>query len=120
MARAAITAYPMPLGAHTADPTPDAIDAANGMVLTDVNPSRILLRIKNTFAGAKDITIGIGVNPPASVAAANLASYMQNAVKWVWAAPGARHAQADGATINVDFEAGTTGEITAFILPLGL
>jgi len=119
MARAAITAYPMPLGAHTADPTPDAIDAANGMVLTAQNASRVLFRIKNTFAGAKDITIKAGAHPPASVPADNLQSYAQNAVKWVWASPGARHSQLTG-DIYVDFAASTTGEITAFIVPLGV
>ena len=119
MARAAITAAPIPLGAHTADPTPDAIDAANDMVLSGYDPARVVFRIKNTFAGAKEITIAAGDNPPASVAALNMQSYAQNAVKWVWAAPGARHCQDDG-VIHVDFEAGTTGEITAFILPLGL
>lgn len=119
MARTAITAVDLPLGAHTADPTPDAIDAASGMVLSDQNPSRVLLRIKNTFAGAKSITVKAGSNPPALIPADNAQSYAQDDVRWVWASPGARHAQANG-DIYVDFEAGTTGEITAFILPLGV
>lgn len=120
MARTAVTINNLALGSHIADPTADAIDAANGMYVAAQN-YRVLLRIKNTFAGAKTITVAAGNRPPAIVAAAAAQSYAQDEVKWYLLEPagGARHSQADGKT-NIDFAAGTTGEITAFLLPQGI
>ena len=120
MARTAVTINNLALGSHVAAPTADSIDATNGMSVA-AQKYRVLLVIKNTFAGAKNITVNEGNRPPALMAADALQSYAQDAVKYYVLEPagGARHSQADGATY-IDFEAGTTGEITALLLPQGI
>lgn len=103
-----------------ADPTPVTIDATNNHVIPAAGQSsRIVLRVKNTFAGAKIVTVKAGTaNAPAfQNGIGDLSvSLAQNAVKWIGPIESARFIQPDG-TISVDVAASTTGEITAFQWP---
>jgi hypothetical protein len=101
------------------DPTPVTIDATNQHVIPAAGQSqRIVLRVKNTFAGSKVVTVKAGDKEPAFRAGlGDLAvTLAQNAVKWIGPLESARFIQNDG-TIEVDVASGTTGEITAFQWP---
>ena len=102
--------------AGLADPAPTAIDQANGMnVAAKGLSAHIVLRIKNTAGASKNVIVRAGVAPPAlSAGQVTLpVAVAAGATKWLGPFESARFAQADG-SVNVDFETGTTGEITAF------
>jgi len=95
------------------------IDQANGMYIPATAPTRdILVRVVNSFAGAKTVTFRAGVNPPATSAGQGdlTVSLAQAATPVHFHIESARFAQANG-TINVDFEAGATGKITVIRHP---
>jgi hypothetical protein len=105
--------------AENENPASTAIDAANNHVIpAGAKTRRLLLRIVNTFAGSKTVTIKAGVNPPSVRAGiGDLAVVMgaQNDVAYV-VLESARFAQANG-DIYVDVAAATTGSILALRLP---
>ena len=110
MARTAIDVFAPGINAK-ADVTYDTIDQANGMYIPKTVPTKdCLVLVKNTFAGAKKVTFKAGVNPPA-MASGDLEQSMAQDAIMLFNLESARFMQADG-TINVDFEAGMTGEIT--------
>lgn len=108
-------------------PAGTTIDQANGMVISTVNtglPSfksgnRLFLEVTNTAAGAHVITIRAGVTPPAH--RAGLGDLTSSVIattgrQLIGPLDLSRHAQADG-SINVDWDAGSTGIVNCWYLP---
>jgi hypothetical protein len=107
-------------------PAGTAIDQANGMnipIQSSAIPAAedaygLIIQVANTFAGTKTVTIRAGVQPPAFrnllgdlvVSATTTSTWLIGPIE------PARFAQADG-SINVDFQAGITGTINAFLVP---
>lgn len=128
MSRTAIAVVTLPgnAAAGLLDPAGTAIDQANGMNVAlasgaiPANPTarNLFLRVNNSAAGPHICTIRAGVNPPAFRAPiGDLAVTVVNATtRWIGPLEAARFMQNDG-SINVDFDAGTTGTITAFVSP---
>ena len=128
MARTALTVNTFLPDNATAllDPTAQAIDQANGMNLALASGAmpaaptgkNVLLKINNTAAGSQNAIIRAGVNPPANRQGLGdlTIAIATTATRWVGPLSSSRFAQADG-SINVDFNAGTTGNITAFLVP---
>ncbi len=95
-----------------------AINPANNAVIAaGGNTQRLLIYVNNTFAGAKNVTVKAGANPPAFAAGQGdlTESFAQNAEKF-FVIESARFAQTNG-DIYVDFENGMTGVIAAYRLP---
>lgn len=119
MARTNVPVTAVTANAENENPATTAIDATNNHVIPAGSVTdRLLLRIVNTFAGSKVVTIKAGVNPPAVRSGlGDLAITMaaQNDVAYV-VIESARFAQADG-SINIDVAAATTGSILALRLP---
>ncbi len=120
MARTAITANLLVANSKLTLPTPDSIDAANGMYLAaGYEADKVIFLVKNTTASAKAATVVAGDNPPALRAGlGNLtgSSLAQNASEFLGPFDASRFLQNDG-TIQVDFGSSMTGEITALIIP---
>lgn len=120
MPRDAVAHTALSASAATATPAGVAINVGNGANIPALRESRVVLRVTNTAGAAKKVTIRAGVNPPA------LRAGLGDLVVEVPATTGdvlipiesARHAQADG-SINVDYEAGHTGALSAIRLPKG-
>lgn len=112
--------------AGLADPAGTAIDQANGMnvalasgAIPAAPTARMMfLRVNNSAAGAHNLIIRAGAYPPAMRAGIGdlTVNILATSTKWVGPISSGRFAQADG-SINVDFDAGTTGTITAFLSP---
>lgn len=112
--------------AGLADPAGTAIDAANGMNIALASGAipaaptarNLFLRVANTAASAKNVIVRAGALPPAFRSGlGDLTVNVTNATtKWIGPLESSRFSQADG-SINVDFDAGTTGTITAFLAP---
>lgn len=119
MARTNVPVTALTANAENENPATTAIDATNNHVIpAGGDMGRLLLRIVNTFAGSKVVTVKAGVNPPAFRAGlGDLAITMaaQNDVAYVLL-EAARFAQANG-DIYVDVAAATTGSILAMRLP---
>lgn len=108
------------------DPTGTAIDQANGMnvalapntIPAGDSAEALVLRVHNTAVAAHNVTIDAGVNPPSFRAGigALVVAVTNATTKWVGPLEPARFLQADG-SVNVDFDAGFTGDITAFVVP---
>ncbi len=101
-------------------PVTTAIDVANGMYLAagvGNMPNRLVLVVNNTAVTAQQVTIKAGVNPPALRAAiGDLVFSVGASATASLVIEGSRHVQNNG-TVNVDFEAGTTGTVTAYRVP---
>lgn len=104
------------------DPAGTAIVAANNHVITPTKGSgKVLIRLRNTFAGAKVFTVLAGDSPPAqSSGQGNLTMSLADGsttpvVGWL-CLESARFLQDDG-TIRITVAAATTGNITAFQMP---
>lgn len=105
-----------------ADPAGTAIVHANKHVITPTKGfGKVLLRLTNTTASEKVISVVAGANPPAQSAGQGdlaltfAAGNVTPVVKWV-VLESARFVQADGA-IHITVAASTTGNIAAFQLP---
>ncbi|MBK9181408.1 MAG: hypothetical protein IPM45_18000 [Acidimicrobiales bacterium] len=123
MARTAITVVDLTPNTVVADPAGTAIDATNHHVFTPADPTEeYVIRVVNTFDGAKTATIKAGDNPPADAAGqGDLAVACGDgdptaSVKWVGPLTSARFIQNDG-TVNIDVAASMTGFITVFRVP---
>jgi hypothetical protein len=120
MARTALTVTALSPNSSVADPAGNAVDVANGHVLTPTGEQcleEFYLEVNQTFAGAKNITIKAGANPPAlSAGQGDLVVSINAAIKLIGPFTSARFAQADG-SLYVDLEAGTTGTIKAIHVP---
>lgn len=122
--------FVLPTGAATStgllDPAGTAIDQANGMniaLASGALPSaptahNLYLRVNNSAAGPHNVIVRAGAYPPAFRAGLGdlTVSVVNATTRWIGPFEAARHMQADG-SINVDFDAGTTGTITAFLSP---
>ena len=91
-----------------------AINPANTYYLDPVDQGRMIFIIKNTYAGAKTVTVHAGTGPAAGIG--DLEQSLAQNVAALFCLETARFAQADG-TFKVTFESGTTGYIMAFKLP---
>lgn len=110
-----------------ADPAGTAIDQANGMNVVLASGAiphvpageGLVLRVANTAAAPHVVTLRAGAYPPAfeAMKGDQTVSVTNATTKWIGPLEYARHAQADG-SINIDFDAGTTGTITAFLVPI--
>lgn len=123
MARTAITPTTLTANAVVADPAGTAIDATNHHVFTPSSPlEEFVLRVVNTYDGAKAATIKAGDNPPADCAGQGDLTVSCGdgdptpSVKWVGPLTSARFIQNDG-TVNIDVAASMTGTITVFQIP---
>lgn len=122
MANTAVPITALSTNASTANPAGTAIVAANTHSITPTKGTRkLLLRLTNTTASTKIMTITGGDNPPADAAGVGVldvsltdgSTTPQTAFVVV---DGARFAQNDG-TIVITVASGTTGNITAFQMP---
>ena len=98
--------------------TPTAADATNGhKIQVDGGCRRVVLVVKQTAATAKTVTVKAGANPPAWATDADLVSsaLAQNATVAI-SLDFAKFVQSNG-DINVDLQAGFTGEISAIRIP---
>jgi hypothetical protein len=109
------------------DPAGTAIDQANGMnvaIPTTAIPSgphidKLVLRVANTAGAGKNTIVRKGIDPPAfrqGLGDLTVQVPATTGVKWLGPFELARFVQADG-SLNIDFESGATGTITAFMLP---
>lgn len=123
MARATVLVTEVSKNAATADAAGTALDATNGHALPASNYplDTYILRITNTTAAEKVITIKAGDNPPADAAGQGdlaitfAAGDSTPVVKFV-TLESARFIQNDG-TVLIDCAASTTGFISAWRIP---
>jgi hypothetical protein len=118
MADTTVNVTTLALNASTANPTGTAVVAANTHVITPTKEtSKLVVRLTNTFAGAKAFTIVAGDSPPSDAAGqGNLVlTLAQNDVVFV-VLESARFLKSNG-DINITVAAATTGFIEAIQLP---
>lgn len=126
MARTAIPVTNLVVNAKTAISTTN-IDQANGMNLAlasnaippVANTSNLVLVVNNTAAGAHNFILRKGAsNPPAFRAPLGDLTISVSATTTVYIGPFdfARFTQSDG-SLNIDFDAGTTGTVQALLVP---
>lgn len=114
---------------NLSDPAGTAVDATNGMniaMTTETVPPGydayrgVFLRVANTAGSAKHVIVRAGAsNPPAfrkDLGDLSVSVAATSGVQWVGPLEHARFAQSDD-SINVDFDSGMTGTITAFVAP---
>lgn len=123
MARTALTPVVLTANAVVADPAGTALDATNSHVFTASSAlDEYLIRVTNTTASTKTVTVLAGDNPPAdSAGQGDLvlscgAGNVTPVTKWVGPLGSARFIQNDG-TLNLDVAASMTGTITVFRVP---
>jgi len=110
----------IPYASSLIEPGTAAIDAADGNSLALPSPQggdRVVLRIVNTFAGVKVVTIAAGNSSAAINSAALAISMAQNEIRYVLVDT-AKHLNSDG-TITITYAAGTTGTVQVLVLPVG-
>lgn len=110
------------------DPAGTTIDQANGMTValtTETIPPTydamrgVFLRVHNTAAGSQNLMVRAGTsNPPAFRKDLGDLTVAIAAGATVWVGPFDQSifAQSDN-SLSIDFNAGTTGTITAFVAP---
>jgi len=120
MARDALTPVNLPINAGTSGGAGVTINVTNGAVIPAGAMPRVILKVTNTYAGAKNVTIKAGVYPPAwrKDIGDLVVAIAQNATHY-FVLETARFNQADG-SINIDYETGMTGTAWAFKLPVDL
>lgn len=105
--------------AGTAQPAGTAINVTNGAVINGAGDTkRLLVRVQNTVASAKNVTFRAGVNPPSSRKGIGdlVVQVPATTGDRLFVLESARFVQADG-SIQVDFEAAMTGFVSAVRLP---
>ena len=126
MARTNLPVTNLVVNAKTAISTTN-IDQANGMNLalassaipSAANTDKLVLVVDNTAAGAHNFILRAGAsNPPAFRAGLGDLTISVGATTTVYIGPFdyARFVQSDG-SLNIDFDAGTTGTIQALLVP---
>ena len=124
MARTALTPTNL-AGSDLADPTGTTIDATlvtNGVVINSADPSRTFLRVTNSAGSAKKVTIRAGgKDGPAWMRTQGdtEVSVAASGTRLIGPFSEARYLQ-HGGKLNIDFESGFTGAITAFKLARSL
>jgi hypothetical protein len=116
------------------DPAGTTIDAVNGMQInltTETIPPGydamrgLLLRVKNTTATAQNVIIRQGIYPPSMRAFLGdlTVNLPPSGTYWIGPLDAGRHSIQDTTVaptaleVNIDFQSGTTGTITAFAIP---
>jgi hypothetical protein len=123
MARTAVTPVAVAANAGTdvkSATVSVALDPTNGhSIATNGRTGRYLIHVKNTAAGAKNITVLAGDNPPAWMAGVGnlVVAVALTSGEQMIVVEAARFAQSDGA-IHVDVEAATTGTIAVYQVPV--
>lgn len=125
MARDILTQNAFVANGSLADPTGTTITPANGAVLNKTKPELIVLRVANTAATPKNVTIKAGPNPPALAGGQGdlVVAITNGTTKWVGPFESGRFIQPTttdgvvGGGVHVDFESGMTGSCTAFLVP---
>jgi hypothetical protein len=109
------------------NPSATTVDQTNGMnvalasesIPAGANSDRLVLKVDNTAAAAHNVIVRAGAaNPPAFRAGIGDITFSVTNAESAYVGPfeWARVAQSDG-SVNVDFDSGFTGTITAFLLP---
>ncbi|WP_420032238.1 hypothetical protein ACN2WE_05090 [Streptomyces sp. cg28] len=112
-------------GADVADPSGTTIDSTlvtNGIVINTADPSRTVLRVTNSAGSAKKVTARAGgKDGPAWMRSQGDTdvSVAASGTRWIGPFSEARYLQ-HGGKLNIDFESGFTGTITAFKLARSL
>ncbi|MYU24626.1 hypothetical protein [Streptomyces sp. SID8352] len=122
MARTAVPYSPLIANGHLTSPAGTTIDATlvtNGVVISNVDPERTLLRVTNSATSAKKVTIRAGAGRQSWLAGAG--DYVQTVAadtgqEFLGPFTSARFQQR-GSSMHVDFETGFTGTITVLRLP---
>jgi hypothetical protein len=124
MARTAVTPVALVANAHNLEGAGTALDAANGHVIDckGIKSGKLLIRIKNTFAGSKAATIKAGgVHPPAfrkSLGDLTVTLASQNDISTLVLESARFVGQAAGdQNLFIDLAASMTGTIWVFTLP---
>jgi hypothetical protein len=99
-------------------PAGTAIDQANGMVINEAEPERTVLRISNSAATPKNAILRAGTYPPAWAAGqGDLTIQVANgATVFIGPFESGRFVKSHRG-VEIDFEAGATGTITALLVP---
>lgn len=119
MARTNVPLSKLTANSSITTPAGTALDPTNGHVISAGRFRKLMLRVTNTSAGAKNITVKAGVSPPAlSAGQGDLVVSVPATTGDVLIGPleAARFSQANG-DINVDVAASATGIIAAIQLP---
>lgn len=121
MARTAVTPVQMNRDTSAAVVAGTTIDAGlvtAGVVITGANTPKLLIEVANTALAAKNVTVRAGVSPPALYAGQGdlVRSVAASATHKFGPLSSMRFCQAHG-DLYIDFETGTTGTISAFLLP---
>lgn len=119
MPRDAVAITTAAVASTTATPAGVTINPTNGATIAALGDgSKCLVRVTNTNGSERAVTFKAGVNPPA------MRKGVGDLELKVPATTGdvlicletSRHAQADG-TVNVDYESGMTGKLSAIAVP---
>lgn len=123
MARTAITPVALVNDGGVAMATAEsatAVDQANGMVIANAIPEKLLLRVTNTAGAAHGVIIraGDGKVPTwrAVLGDKNVQVAATSGVEYILMQDSARFLQSDH-SLHIDFEASFAGKILAVILP---
>lgn len=123
MARVALTPVTLTANTVVADPAGTALDATDSHVFTASHPTgEYLVRVTNTTASTKTVTLKAGDSPPADAAGQGdlvlscTAGNVTPVTNWIGPFSSARFLQSDG-TVNLDVAASMTGTITVFRVP---
>ena len=118
MARTAVPASNFVGNGSLADPAGTAVDPTNGHTVAAAKFDRLVLRVNNTSASARVVTVKAGAYPPAIAAGQGDLAVSVPATSVVFIGPfeSGRFAQVDG-SLSVDLASGITGTVTAFVLP---
>lgn len=118
MARVAVAVTALASGASTATPAGGTIEPANGATIAAGPGDRTIVRVTNTAAAAHKVTFKRGpTNPPAMRRGlGDLVLTLPEATDVLVVLESARFSKVDG-TIDVDFDAGMTGKISAVAIP---
>ena len=109
------------MGGSIVEPSTAAIDATNGNSIAQPLPEgwdRVILRIVNTFAGAKSVTLKAG-DASFPIPLDYTVSMAQNEIRYIPVSPSARYAKADG-SIALTYTAGMTGTVQVLVEPVGM
>ena len=123
MAETVVPITALTAGTVVADVEGTAIDASKTVVITPTERlDKLIIRLVNTTAATKVMTVLAGDNPPADAAGqgALAISFADGSstpvVKYLSGLESARYLQSDG-TVQITFATSTTGFVTAFQLP---
>ena len=109
------------IGGSLVEPATAAIDATNGntIAMPAGGWDRVVLRVVNTFAGAKSVTLKAGASSAAIIPGDYTISMAQNEIRYIPVTPSARYMQPDG-SITLNYTAGMTGTVQVLIVPVGM